>query len=64
MLILTRERNESIVIDINGKLVEVFIVEIRFNRKGERVARLGFKAPDDVVIDRLEVHLAKKKERD
>lgn len=47
MLVLSRKKNESIVID--GK-VTVTIVEVR----GDKV-RLGIKAPSDVTVHRLEV---------
>lgn len=48
MLVLTRDKNESIVI---GDIVEVTIVEIR----GDHV-RLGIKAPRDVSVHRREVY--------
>lgn len=48
MLVLSRKRNESIVI---GKDVTLTVVEIR----GDRV-RLGVVAPRQVPIDRQEVH--------
>jgi carbon storage regulator len=51
MLVLSRKRNEKIVID--GQ-VEVTVVEIR----GDKV-RLGVVAPRDVVVDREEIHRAK-----
>lgn len=47
MLVLTRKKNESIVI---GKDVEIFVVEIR----GDKV-RLGIAAPQDVPVHRKEV---------
>jgi len=48
MLVLSRKRDESIV--INGDIV-ISIVEIKGNR-----VRLGVVAPKDVVVDRSEVH--------
>ncbi len=48
MLILNRNKNESVVINEN---VVVTVVEIR----GDRV-RLGFEAPKDITIHRQEIH--------
>lgn len=50
MLVLTRSREEGIVI---GDAIEVKVLDIR----GDRV-RLGVIAPDDVTIHRKEVYLA------
>lgn len=50
MLVLSRKKNESIVVD--GKIV-ITIVEIR----GDKV-RLGIEAPREVPIHRSEVHAA------
>ena len=47
MLVLSRKRNESIVI---GDDVEVFVVEICGNR-----VKLGTEAPKDVPVHRREV---------
>lgn len=54
MLVLSRKKNERIVIDDRIVLV---VVEIR----GDKV-RLGFDAPRDVTIDRQEVHEAKRRD--
>ena len=51
MLVLTRKVNETIV--IAGK-VRVVLVEVR----GEKV-RLGVEAPQNVAVDREEIHLRK-----
>jgi len=48
MLVLSRKRDESIVI---GDNVEIFVVEIR----GDKV-RLGIKAPKEVTVHRREVY--------
>ena len=48
MLVLSRKKNESIVIDNN---IVVTVVEIR----GDKV-RLGIEAPKDVSVHRLEVY--------
>ena len=53
MLVLSRKRGESIVID--GKY-RVEVLEIR----GHQI-RLAIYAPDDVSVDREEVHLAKQR---
>lgn len=53
MLVLSRKKNESIVID--GQIV-VTVIELR----GDKV-RLGVDAPREVQVDRLEI--AEKKDR-
>jgi len=50
MLVLSRKKNESIVIDEN---IVITIVEIR----GDKV-RLGIEAPKEIPIHRSEVHAA------
>lgn len=50
MLVLTRKKNESIVIDNN---IVVTIVEIRSDK-----VRLGIIAPKEVPVHRQEVHEA------
>ena len=50
MLVLSRKKNESIVIDDN---IVVTVVEIR----GDKV-RLGIEAPKEVPVHRKEVHAA------
>ena len=50
MLVLSRKKNESIVIDDN---IVVTVVEIR----GDKV-RLGIQAPKEVPVHRKEVHAA------
>ena len=55
MLVLSRKRNEQIVIDKN---IVLTVVQIR----GDRV-RVGIEAPGDVPVHRKEVHEAIKCER-
>ena len=50
MLVLSRKKNESIVIDDN---IIVTVVEIR----GDKV-RLGIQAPKEIPVHRSEVHAA------
>lgn len=50
MLVLSRKKNESIVIDDN---IVITVVEIR----GDKV-RLGIQAPKEVPVHRSEVHAA------
>lgn len=50
MLVLSRKKNESIVIDEN---IVITVVEVR----GDKV-RLGIQAPKEVPIHRSEVHAA------
>ena len=52
MLVLSRHKNESIVIGENGE-VEVMVVEIR----GDKV-RLGIIAPAEIPVHRREVYEA------
>lgn len=54
MLVLSRKRNESIVINSD---ITITVVDIR----GDKI-RIGIEAPKDVPVDRLEVHEAKKRE--
>ena len=56
MLIVSRRQDESIIID--GDIVVTVL-----GTKGQQV-RLGITAPDEVVIDREEVHEAKCAEDD
>lgn len=55
MLVLSRHRGESVV--INGNIV-VTVVDIR----GDKV-RLGFEAPDDIPVHRREVWEAIQREK-
>ncbi len=55
MLVLSRKRNESIV--INGNIT-ITLVDIRGDK-----ARLGIDAPSDVTVHRLEVHEAIEREK-
>lgn len=56
MLVVSRKRDEEIVID---GCIRVMVIAIR----GDKV-RLGIEAPADVPVDRLEVHLAKQERCD
>lgn len=53
MLVLSRKRNESIVINED---IRITVIDVR----GDTV-RLGFEAPKEVLIDREEVYKQKKK---
>lgn len=55
MLVLSRHRDESIII---GDEIVVTVVEIR----GDKV-RLGIQAPTDVTVHREEIHQAIQQER-
>lgn len=50
MLVLSRHRNESIVINDN---IEITVVDIRADK-----VRLGITAPKEVIVNRKEVHEA------
>lgn len=53
MLLLSRKRGEKVIITIpGGRQIVLELVELR-----GAAARLGFIAPTDVKIDRMEVHL-------
>ncbi len=54
MLVLSRKKNESIMV---GDGIEIFIVEIR----GDKV-RLGIEAPKEVPVHRREVYDAIKRQ--
>lgn len=56
MLVLSRKKNESIIINDNIKIV---VVEVQ----GDKV-RLGIEAPKDVPVHRQEVFEAIKKDRE
>ena len=56
MLVLSRKKNESIVIDEN---IVITVVEVR----GDKV-RLGIEAPKEIPIHRQEVYLAIRSEQE
>lgn len=56
MLILSRQRNESIVI---GDDVEILVVDIRRNK-----VRIGISAPKDITVHRKEIYLAVQKKKE
>lgn len=56
MLVLSRKKNESIIID---QEIRITIVEIR----GDKV-RLGIEAPKEVPVHRSEIHEAIRSERE
>ena len=55
MLVLSREKDESIMI---GDNVEITIVDVRGNK-----VRLGINAPREVAVHRKEIYLAIQKEK-
>lgn len=62
MLVLLREMDESIMI---GKDIEIKVVGFRYDRRNRaKIVRLGINAPREVQVDRLEVHLDKKKKKE
>lgn len=58
MLVLSRRLSEEVVISRGEMKITCKIVDIRSAK-----VRMGFTAPDDVVIDREEVDQAKQRER-
>jgi len=57
MLVLTRQRDEAIVLSgPDMRSITITVVDVR----GDKV-RLGFHAPENIQIDRLEVHEAKRR---
>lgn len=56
MLVLSRCKNESIIIELSdGKIVEINIVDVR----GDKV-RLGINADKSISVDRKEIYEDKK----
>lgn len=55
MLVLTREKDESVMI---GDDVEITVVDVRGNK-----VRLGFNCPRDISVHRKEIYLAIQKEK-
>jgi carbon storage regulator len=51
MLVLSRHRDESLILFVDGREIRVTIVEVRHDRK----VRVGVEAEPDVVIHREEV---------
>jgi carbon storage regulator len=56
MLVLSRKIGEAVMV---GDNIRITVLEIR----GDKV-RLGFVAPDEVTVDRLEVHEKRMNQRD
>lgn len=56
MLVLSRKKNESIVINDD---ITITVVEIRAGPNGKHKVRLGIAAPREIPVDREEVHDAK-----
>lgn len=54
MLVLSRKKNEAII--INGGEIEVVVVEV-----GAGKVRLGINAPREISVDRSEVYEAKRR---
>ena len=54
MLVLSRKKNEAIVID-NDIIVTIL------NIQGDKV-KIGIDAPDNIIVDREEIYLIKQKE--
>lgn len=59
MLVLSRKKNERIIIEVGGKKVEIVIVEL-----GPDKVRLGFEADKEIPIHRQEVYNAIKRQED
>jgi len=59
MLVLSRQKDESIIIGDGDKIVEVMIVDVR----GDKV-RLGIVAPKDLSVHRREVFEAIQREKE
>jgi carbon storage regulator CsrA len=59
MLILTRRKNEDVVIEHNG----VIVANIRIIDVGHGKVRLGFEAPKTTVVTRRELMRPKKRNK-
>ena len=57
MLVLSRKKNESIIINDGDKIVRLKIIEINGNS-----IRIGFEAPKEISIHREEVYESIKKD--
>ena len=58
MLVLTRKCGESVILDVDGKRIEVVMI------KGGVRPRIGFSAPGDVRIVRKEIDEATRQDED
>ena len=59
MLVLSRQKDESIIIGDGDDQVEITIVDVR----GDKV-RLGINAPRHIMVHRKEIYLAIQKEKE
>lgn len=59
MIVISRQKDESIILEINGVPVEIQVVGV--NGKDGK-ARLGISAPRHISVHTKEVHLAIQKE--
>lgn len=53
MLVLSRLKNEKVVIKVDGFLITLTVLDVRKSGK----VRLGFEAPDAVTINREEIQV-------
>lgn len=58
MLVLSRKRDESIIIQTRDGLIEVMVIDVIGNK-----VRLGIDAPESVPVHRQEVHEAIQREK-
>ena len=58
MLVLSRKKNESIVIGEGSDSVVVYVIEI-----GSDKVRIGIDAPNRIPVDRLEMRMKKDRKR-
>ena len=56
LLVLTRKQLETVIIDVDGEMIEVIIAEIRRDK-----VKLGIRASDKVQINRPEIREKKLK---
>ncbi len=54
MLVLGRNLNERVIVQFGGQLITILVTDVRDGR-----VRLGFTAPEGVVIDREEIYIDK-----
>ena len=59
MLVLSRQKDEAIMIGEGENVVEIIIVDVR----GDKV-RLGINAPRNISVHRKEIYLAIQKEKE
>lgn len=56
MLMLSREKDESFVIDLGGEVVKILVTRIAVSQNGKREVQLGIEAPKQYKVWRTEIY--------